>query len=178
MIHQPLRIVLVTLKNLVYHHRQNVLLVHQAIEDSHWSNSRELVDITSSIIITIRSRVPYLCVWNSVLPQLGNPCKCLALRILYAQFLSDYCMVCSCEIELCPTDFGCSYKHRGICQILEFDLHFCVLIVAHFCKHEENIQIVRKTLCEQTISSDELGLAAETIAPHFEEEDMYVARCF
>ena len=31
---------------------------------------------------------------------------------------------------------------------MEFELHFCVLIVAHFCIPVENLQMVYKTLCE------------------------------
>jgi hypothetical protein len=57
-------------------------------------------------------------------------------------------MVCCCEIKACPTHFGCSYKHREIWGILEFELHFCALIVAHLRNHVEYIPIVRKKLSE------------------------------
>jgi len=84
-----------------------------------------------------------------VLPQSDNPCKCLPLLIQHPQLLSYYRLVSCCEIEVCPTHFGCSYEHIEIWWILEFKLHFCALIIAHFCIHVENIQMIRKKLCAQ-----------------------------
>jgi hypothetical protein len=49
--------VLTILQNAVYHRRRDVWSVHQTMHDSHLSHSRELVQITRSIIITIGSSV-------------------------------------------------------------------------------------------------------------------------
>jgi len=54
---KPLRMVLTTLQNPVYHRRRDVRSVHQTMQNSHLSHSRELVEITRSIIITIGSSV-------------------------------------------------------------------------------------------------------------------------
>jgi len=66
-------------------------------------------------------------------------------------------MVCSCEIQVCPTHFGCSYKQKGIWWILEFELHVCALIVAHFRKHVEYIRTIHKQLCEPPLHMTKLA---------------------
>jgi len=54
---KPLRMVLMALQNPVYHRRRDVWSVHQTMQDSHLSHSRELLEITCSVIITIGSSV-------------------------------------------------------------------------------------------------------------------------
>jgi hypothetical protein len=44
-----------------------------------------------------------------------------------------------------------------IWQILEFQLHFCALIVAHFRIHVENIQIIFKNVCEPPLQMTNLA---------------------
>jgi hypothetical protein len=83
-------------------------------------------------------------VWNCVFPQADNPCKCLPVLIQYPEPLSFYRLVCCCEIYACPTHFGCSNEDRGIWRILELELHFCPIIIAHFWIQIENIQMIHK----------------------------------
>ena len=149
--------VLSTLHNAVSHRRHDVWSVHPTMQAFHLRYSRELAEITRSVIITIWSSVRQPWVWNSVLPQSDYLCKCLELLIQYAELPSTYCMVCCCEIWACPTHSGCSYKHRGIWRILEFELHFWALIDAHFCIHVDNIQIIRKKLCEPALEMTNLA---------------------
>jgi len=152
-----LRIVVLTLQNAEYHRSCDVWSAHQAMQDSYLNHSRELVEITRSVIITTGSSFQSQCVRDSVLPELDNLCKGLALLIQYPELLSHYHMVCCCEIEARPTHFGCSFKHRGICWILEFKLYFCVLIIAHFSTHVEYIQMIPKKLCEPPLQMTNLA---------------------
>ena len=57
MLRKLLGLVLVTLQIVVYHRSRDVRSGHQAMQDSPLSHSRELVEITLSIIITTRSSV-------------------------------------------------------------------------------------------------------------------------
>jgi len=93
-----LRMVCATLQNLVYHRSRDVWAAYQAMQDSHLCPSRELVEITCSVIMTTWSSVQYPGVWNTVLPQSDNSCKCLPLLIQYPELLNYYRMVCCCEI--------------------------------------------------------------------------------
>jgi len=140
--------VLKTPQKPVCHRCHDVQSAHQIRNDSHLTHCRELVEITGSVIITIGSTVQYPWVWNSALPQSDNPCKYLLLFIQYPQIQSYYRIIYFCEIETCPAQFGCSCKPRGIWVISEFELHFCTLIVAHFCIHADNIRMMCKTVCE------------------------------
>ena len=135
----------------------HVRSAHQAMQDSHVSHCREQVEITRSIIISAGSSVHLPCVWSSVLPQSDNRSKGQGLSIHYPELLSYYRMVCSCESQACPTHFGCSCKYRGIWQILELELHFCVLIIAHSCIYVGNIQMIRKILCEPPLQMTTLS---------------------
>jgi len=148
MLCKPLCMVLLTLQNPIYHCLCDVQTAHHPMQDSHFSHCRELVGITRTVIISIQFSVQYPCVSNSVLPQSHNLCKYLALLFQYPELLGYYCMVCCCGIEVCPTQFGCSNKHRGIWQILEFELYYCALIIAHLCIHAENIQRICKEFFE------------------------------
>jgi len=143
---QHIGMVLTRLLNLVNHRRRDLWSTHHAVHDSHLGHSREYVEITCVVIVATRTRIQSPCVWNSVLPQPDNSCKCLPLLIQYPELLSYYCMVCCCEIYACPAHFGCRYESRGISWILEFQLHFRAFIIAHFCIHVEYIHMIRKVL--------------------------------
>jgi hypothetical protein len=82
--------VLLTLKKAEYHCCRDVRLVHQTMQDSQLSHSRELVEITRSVIITIGADVQYPCGWSSVLPQSDNLCNGLPMLIQRAESLSYY----------------------------------------------------------------------------------------
>jgi len=144
-------------QNVVYHWSRDLWSAYQAMYDSHFSHCRELLDITRSVIITTGSSVQLASMWNSVLPQSENPSKDLALLIQYPQLLSYYHMVCCCVIWAGPTHFGCSYEYSGIWRILEFELDFCALTVAHFRIHVENIQMICKTLGEPPLQMTNLA---------------------
>jgi len=134
-------------QNLVHHREHNVWWADPAIQDSHLWHSRDLVEITWSDIIITEVSIQLQYVLNSILPQPDNPCKCLALLIQYPDLLFDY-RITRYKIYPCPTHCGCSYEHRGIWQILEYELHICALIIAHFSIHVENTQMVCKKLHE------------------------------
>jgi len=136
---------------------RDVWSAHQAMQDSHLCDSRDLGQFTRSGIITTASSVQLPFVWDSVLPQPDNPCNGLALLIQYPELQSYYCMVCCCEIWACLTHFGCSYKHRGIWWMLEFELHFCALFIAHFHIHLENIQMIPNKVCEPPLQMRNLA---------------------
>jgi hypothetical protein len=118
------------------------------MQDSHLSHSGELAEITHSVIIIIGSSVQYPCGWNSVLSKSDNSCKCLPLLIQHPEHLRYFLMICCCEIKPSPAHIGRSYEHRGYCRILEFQLHFCALIIARFCIDVEIIRKIRNKLWE------------------------------
>jgi len=157
MLRKPLHIVLMIIQNPVYHRRHHVQSAHQTMQNSHLSHSRELVEITRSVVVTIGTSVQSPCVWKSVLPKSETLGKYLMLLIQYPELLSYYRMVCCGEIQVCSTHFGSSYKYRGILQIMEFELHFCGLIVAHFCIYVENIQRIGQKLCEPLLQMTNLA---------------------
>jgi hypothetical protein len=149
--------VFITLQTRVPHQSREAQSAPQAMQYIYLCYCTELEKITHSAIITTWSSVQWPGVWNSVLPKSDNPCNCLALFIHYAELLSYYCMVCCCGIDACPTHSGCCYEYRGIWQILEFELHFCVLILANFCIHVEHIQMICKNLCEPPLQLTNLA---------------------
>jgi len=143
---QTLYMVPSRLENLVIHQCHDVWSPHEAVWESVLGLSTVLIEITQADLIATRSCIESPCVWYSVSLLLDNLCKCLLLLIQYPELLSHYCMDCCCKIKASPAHFGCCYEYRVISLILEFELHFCAFIIAHFCIHVEYMHMIHKIL--------------------------------
>jgi len=144
LLHILLRMILTNLQHLVNHPGHDVWLAYQVMQDSHFWNTRELLGITRSIIITTGSSVQYPSMCKSILPQPDCQCQYPAWLIQYSEHLCYYCIVCCSQSDAWPTHFICIYEYGGIWWIMKLEHHFCALIVVHFHIHVENIHIICK----------------------------------